>query len=194
MIWESYYWKTPLLRMAKRLRSFKTASDLSEKQLVQIERDIFIGFYSVRKLFESGLKMTDATKAMQIPISWHANCEPVTWINNHRIDEIYDFDKACQETREIKFIASIIIHSFVFAPCIGDNGLEGILFTSDTDKNKKIYYMTVDDVITIFERVGNDYPTEIHIRANDETGGFTAEVIGSRPRRRNDPRRRLIPL
>ena len=54
--------------------------------------------------------------------------------------------------------------------------------------------MTVDDVITIFERVGNDYPTEIHIRANDETGGFTAEVIGSRPRRRNDPRRRLIPL
>jgi len=66
MIWESYYWKTPLLRMARRLRALKTAGELSEKQLVQIERDIFIGFYSIRKLFETFGVMTDAARSLQV--------------------------------------------------------------------------------------------------------------------------------
>jgi hypothetical protein len=41
-------------------------------------------------------------------------------------------------------------------------GLDGIFFTSDIDRNKKLYAMKIDDVISIFERVGNDNPTEIH--------------------------------
>jgi hypothetical protein len=37
--------------------------------------------------------------------------------------------------------------------------LVGVLFNSDHDKNKKLYSMTIDDVITVFERIGNDYPS-----------------------------------
>lgn len=53
MIWESWYWKQPLLEMADRLEHLKTASALSDEELAQVERDIFIGFYSVRKLLEA---------------------------------------------------------------------------------------------------------------------------------------------
>jgi len=62
MIREGWHWKKPLLKMAERLHSLKRIGNLSEKRLTQLERDIFIGFYSVRKLIESHTKITDATK------------------------------------------------------------------------------------------------------------------------------------
>jgi hypothetical protein len=68
MIWESWYWKKPLLDMAKRLRSLKAAGYLTEKQMVQIERDIFIGFYSIRKLIEAKTKITDKTRLSEVKL------------------------------------------------------------------------------------------------------------------------------
>ena len=90
MIRESCYWKKPLLEMADRLRDCKTAGDLNEEQVSQIERDIFIGFYSVRKLIETITKVSDATKSMQIQVGWYPNQKHVHWRNNHKIDELYD--------------------------------------------------------------------------------------------------------
>jgi hypothetical protein len=163
MIEESADWKEPLLKMAKRLRSLKTTEHLTEKSLAQIERDIFIGFYSVRKLLDAITRVTDATKSLQAQVSWYPNVIPVSWRNSHRIDKNYDLNKQQQETRDLEFIAGRIIHSFIFMPYIEEHGgLGGIFFTSDIDRNKKLYAMKIDDVITVFERIGNDYPTEIH--------------------------------
>ena len=171
MIWESEDWKKPLLQMAKRLAFLKKAEDLTEKQLAQIERDIFIGFDSVRKLLESITKLTDATKALQIQVSWYPNLSPVTWRNNHRLEILYDFGKPHQETRDLRFICGRIIHSFIFAPYVGDEGgLDGIMFTSDIDRNKRLYAMEIDDVITVFKCVGNDYPSDVHWHMDAQTG------------------------
>lgn len=37
--------------MADRLRCFKAISEPTDEQFVQFEKDVFLGFYSVRKLF-----------------------------------------------------------------------------------------------------------------------------------------------
>jgi hypothetical protein len=162
MIWESWYWKQPLLEMADRLRSYKSQDDLSEEVLVQIERDIFIGFYSIRKLIESVTKITDAAKALKIRLTWYPNVARVSWRNNHRLDGLYDFTRRYHEERDLQFIAGRIIHSFVFAPCINEQGgLAAILFASDRDKDEKLYSMEIDDVLTVFERAGNDDPQHI---------------------------------
>jgi hypothetical protein len=152
--------------MAERLRSLKAKSPedlLTDELSAQIERDIFIGFYCVRKLIEAVAKVTDATRHMQVQISCHENLgEPVHWLNNHKIDELYNIDRAHQETRDLPFVTGRIIHSFIFMPYVGETGgLEGILFTSDTDKDKRLYSMRIDDVIDIFERVGSDDPVEV---------------------------------
>jgi hypothetical protein len=166
MIHKSGYWKKQLLEIAERLRSLKTVDpeELVEDDdwFSQIEIDIFIGFYSVRKLCDAVMLVTDATKSRTFSIAWHPNLEPVTLINHHRVDELYDFDTRRQETRDVQFICGRIIHSFVFMPYAEEQGLAGILFASDTDKHKKLYAMKIDDVITLFERVGNDDPTDIH--------------------------------
>jgi hypothetical protein len=105
MIWESWYWKQPLLEMAERLRGLKSAQALSTEQLVQIEKDIFIGFYSVRKLFETATKVTDSTKAKKVQITWYPNKKPVSWRNKDRIDELYAFDQTHGETRDLWFVS-----------------------------------------------------------------------------------------
>jgi hypothetical protein len=56
-------------------------------------------------------------------------------------------------------------------PYVGeDGGLDGIMFTSDTDKDKRLYSMKIDDVISIFERVGNEGPVEIHSYMDADSG------------------------
>ena len=94
MIWESWYWKQPLLEVADRLESFKASQDLSEDQVAQVERDIFIGFYSVRKLFEAPTKITDKTRSLSLILQKHPNLKPVTWRNNHKLDELTTSPKA----------------------------------------------------------------------------------------------------
>lgn len=177
MIWESKYWKEPLLRMASRLRRLSSDRRLTQAQYVQIEKDIFIGFYTVRKLFETITKVSDATKTRKLQLAWHPNRKPVTWQNNHRIDELYDFGITHKEDRDLWFICGRIIHSFIFVPMLSDQGgLAGIMFTSDTDKNKRIYSLDIESVIEVFEIVGRDYPGNIEWSRDADSGKETTKV------------------
>jgi hypothetical protein len=176
MISESWYWKKPLLEMAQRLQTLTTGGDLSEEQFAQVERDVFIGFYSVRKLLETITKVTDATKVMKVQVDWYPNKAPVNWRNNHKLGELYDFDTTRSEVRDIRFVCGRIIHSFIFTPCLGETGLAGILFTSDTDKDSRLYFLPVDRLINIFERVGTDHPKEIHWSKDDVSDEETTIV------------------
>jgi len=177
MVWESENWKAPLLKLAKRLTSLKVSRELSEEQLAQIERDIFIGFYSVRRLTETPTKVTDQTRAMLLAVSKFANLKTVTWRNNHRLDQLYDLSKSNQEKRDVAFVCGRVIHSFIFAPCISeDGGLCGVFFTSDLDKDKFLLFMDIDEVIALFKQVGNDNPSLIEASRDPVTGVETLIV------------------
>jgi hypothetical protein len=92
------------------------------------------------------------------------------------LDELYDFNKAGRETRDIAFVASRIIHSFIFTPCVSEcGGLDVIFFTSDLDKDKRLYLMGIDDVISVFERVGNDDPNRLEWQRHPD-GSETTKV------------------
>lgn len=67
MIWESVYWKQALLEMADCLERLKTTSALFEEELAQVEREIFIGFYSVRKFLEAPAKITTRPATVHPP-------------------------------------------------------------------------------------------------------------------------------
>jgi hypothetical protein len=171
MISESWYWKQPLLETAQRLTLLKSVIDVSEEQLVQFEKDILIGFCSIRKLFETQTKVTDAIKATKLDLSWHPNKgKKVTWRNNHKLDELYDFERGGRETRDVWFICGRLVHSFILAPLFSEaGGLEAILFTSDTDKDKRLYSLHIDRAIELFALVGGNYPTHIEWQRDPDT-------------------------
>ncbi|KAB7653435.1 hypothetical protein [Plesiomonas shigelloides] len=177
MIYESRYWKQPLLESAQRLLSMKSKVDLSEDTLAQIEKDIFIGFYSIRKLFDT-LKVTDELKSKKYSVNWfpHQGRE-VTWRNNYRVNEHYDLNHQNTESRDLWFIASRLIHSFVFQISVSEQGgLNSIFFSSDSDKNKKVYFLSVDDIVGFFNEVGKNYVTEITYSYDDKTGEMMTVV------------------
>lgn len=175
MIQESRYWKEPLLEMAHRLTHFMSQTELTEDQFASIERDVFIGFYSVRRLFEASEKITDKTRSQRVTLRCHGNHQTVTRYNKYRLDELYDLEKSQTETRDIFFVCHRIIHSYIFAPTFDEKGFAGILFTSDIDKDKKLYLLTAKELVSIFELVGNDYPKKI-VWERDESGNETLNV------------------
>jgi len=175
MIHQSQYWKEPLIEMARRLAKFSANQDPHEQQLAQVERDVFIGFYSVRKLLEAQDKITDKTRARRIILRWYRNQEAVTRHNRHRLEALYDFSKPQEEARDLFFVCHRIIHSYIFSPYFDGKGFAGILFSSDIDKDKKLYLLTVNELITIFELVGNDYPHQIKWE-RDEDGNESLAV------------------
>ncbi|ELA9373332.1 hypothetical protein QUO16_004659 [Vibrio parahaemolyticus] len=170
MIWESSYWKEPLLESASRLRKFSTSTISDELDFVTIEKDIFLGFYTIRKLMDTA-KISTANKEITLALKYYPNIKSVDYLNWHKIDELYDLDSNRQETRKVRFVCNLMIHSYVFLPDLTeDQQLNGFYFASDTDKNKKLYHLGVTDVIDTFELFGNDYPSKSAMTRNEDTG------------------------
>lgn len=180
MICDSWYWKQPLLDMSDRLARFKVSSDLSDEEFAQVERDIFIGFYSVRKLLEAPGKISDKTRSLSLTLRKHPNLKRVTWRNNHRLDEHYDLSESGQDVRDVLFVCGRIIHSFVFAPCqTEDGGLYGAFFSSDRDKDSCLYFISICEVISLFRQIGNDDPCDIEWSLEPVTGKEKLIVKGA---------------
>jgi len=73
----------------------------------------------------------------------------------------------------VRSVCNQIIHSFVFAPCFEETGALAGIFTSDTHKDARLFKVDIDDVISAFERVGNDDPTTVEWR-EDSVGKITS--------------------
>ncbi len=113
MIWESCYWKDPLLEAAAWLKDLKLDDETPEETFVRIEKELFFGFYSIRKLFDT-LHVSDSTKDFEFKLKWYPNMEPVDHMNHHKIDKLYDLEATDEETKNIRFVCNQIVHSFVF--------------------------------------------------------------------------------
>ena len=69
MIYESSYWKEPLLAAADFLSTIRIDEEDSDDDLARVEREILIGFYSVRKLLDT-FKVSSSTKTMNFGLRY----------------------------------------------------------------------------------------------------------------------------
>jgi len=174
MIWESSHWKEPLLKSASWLRRVRFGENTQERTFVKIEKEIFIGFYSIRKLLET-VKVTDATKSKKYELEWFPNIEKPNHLNWHKIDRLYNLNQRNKENRDIGFICNLFIHSYVFI-ISGEDKLDGVYVTSDNFKNKKVYFVSLDNILSIYRLVGRNYPSGSEFIKNSETGEFEGRV------------------
>jgi len=167
MIWASSDWKKPLLKLSKKINKWKERS-LSDKNLIDIEKTILMGFYSIRKLVDAH-KLSNATQEMKINIFTYPNINNVTLMNWHKIHELYNLSEENIEQRRISFVYNQLIHSYVFMVDDNDDGgFSGIFFSSDTQRNKTLFKITADELIRIFNTVGSDYPSKSRLEFNEE--------------------------
>jgi len=160
MIWESCYWKEPLIQLAKKMKRWNKQRNWGEERLVDLEREIFISFYSIRKLMDA-CKLSDSTVSMEVNLFSYPNKgQAVTLLNWDCIDNLYDLSVKFKDNQKLRYVCNQIIHSYVFMPTISDCGiLETILFCSDKEKNTKLYELELEELIKIFCTVGKDYPS-----------------------------------
>jgi len=179
MISESGYWKNDLLRQAKFLRKKAAQKRWTESTFVRVEQSIMMGFYAIRKLIEAR-KISDSNIKRKIQIksySWSGKL--VTWINLHRVDMLYDFSNPTLVEKDMVFICNQFIHSYIFMTSFNrSDKLAGILFNSDKERNKALYYIKIKQIVNVFELVGNDYPVFMRSYYDPKKQDYTLNNYG----------------
>lgn len=173
MIWESHFWKDDLRKKAADLRNRKTQQRWPESSLAKLEQLLMLGFYGVRKLHEAA-KLSSATMAKQIPlIAYPWVGKNVTKLNWHNLDKLCDFDAAITEDHDLLCLCHQFVHSFVFmASFDADDRLDGILFASDRQRHIALLRVSIDQIVSAFEEVGQDYPSTASYSLNPNTGDY----------------------
>ena len=175
MISESRYWKRPLLKVATWLQKLELSKDTVDRTLVRVEKELFLGFYTVRKLLET-FKVSDSTRQLKFEIVWFPNIKSVDYFNAHRLHELFDLAMPTVEVRDIGFLCNQFIHSFIFSTVTMDNHIEGFFVSSDRARNERLYFIEVDRVVSIFRTVGQDYPKKAEFIRNPVTQQWEGKV------------------
>ena len=171
MIWESQYWKDDLLKSAKVLRRKTAQTRWPEASFVLVEKTIMLGFYSIRKLLEAK-KLSTSFASIRIPARLYpSKGGTITLLNWHHIDRFFDLDNPQTAQLKVPDLANQVIHSFIFIPASdAAGGLSAIQVASDRQKTKGLFEIPIDQVIHVFEKAGNDYPSKARYVRDPKTG------------------------
>ncbi|MED5610030.1 hypothetical protein VV867_20205 [Pseudomonas sp. JH-2] len=154
MIQESSYWKNDLLKLACRLERRLIQERWGEKNFYTVEKEIFIGFYSVRKLIESK-RVPDHISGKKYNIHEVPYCEEPTSLATNTKEAQYDFRALKNTEISIYDLCNQFIHSHHFVPFIpGGKNLIGFFFCSDRKRKSGLYLITLFDVVEIYRLVG----------------------------------------
>lgn len=159
MIHESSYWKNYLLKLASTLERRLIQTRWGDKNLFVVEREIFLGFYAIRKLIESK-KISDSVtlrkhKLKEFPYSGNPES-----LFTHMSESEYDLTGGEEAYLTTVELCNQFIHSHHFLPFLPDGKhLIGFFFCSDRKRTSGIYLITIFDVVDLYRSVGSNYPT-----------------------------------
>lgn len=161
---ESQWFKDDLLKFATQLHDWHIANRWSEKRIYEYEKNALCSFAIIRKLSQT-LKICSTVKNKQYDIfSYKPTDKKIDYMNNYKLHTLYDLNNQNVERQLISFICNQIIHSFVFGIIFSENKKESILiFSSDENKDKKLYGLSSAVIIEILNNFGNCYPSEVSI-------------------------------
>ena len=173
---ESYYWKDDLLKYSKQFKPVSKPIRWSEKVQVNFEKDVTISFFMIRKLIES-TKLSSKTTEYKAKI-FRSPC--VSKVNNRNfwdIDKLYDLGNEEIVLKNVNFLCNQLIHGgAMFAYREKDRNWGGIYTCSDFEREKYVYRIPLDEIITILEITGNDYPHEISMDYSESKGDYVVKI------------------
>jgi hypothetical protein len=163
------YWIAHSLRTAAWLERWRYVEEVSERDMVRIERELMISFYGIRKLLDT-FKVSPQTRQQTYSMVWYPGKGTADYFNWNRIEEHFDLVKHGTEQRSLAFVCNQFVHSFIFTPATDENkAFSGIFVASDQTKKEKLYFIEAEEICRALRTVGNDYPREQHLRRNDKT-------------------------
>jgi hypothetical protein len=152
-------------------------SDWEEKICI-LEKDIIIGFMIIRRLMESKTKITRKIyEHKEKIISYPARMRNTNWVNQIDIEKNYFFDRPKYIKINIKDMCNQLLHPVIlFLFCGKNNKITNLFVTSYYHKKKKLYEINVENIINIFDLVGNDEVREINYRFDQDEGDYVIKA------------------
>ncbi|MCE1241932.1 hypothetical protein [Oryzomicrobium sp.] len=163
MIHDSSYWKDDLLKLAQSLEKRILQTRWGGKNLFVVEKEIFLGFYAIRKLIESK-KVSDSVSKRKYELrEFTYSGDPNSLITHIREAE-YDLTSGKTVWLSTVDLCNQFIHSHHFVLFLPDGKhLVGFFFCSDRKRTSGIYLITIFDVVSIYRSVGFNYPASMHM-------------------------------
>ena len=158
MIRDSSPWKRDIWKCSQLFRRLMAQSeDLSDRQMISVEKRTFLTFYAIRKLIEAK-KLSDECTSQQIPVTlFPSTGKAITHINWHRSDEHFDFQSPQLHHRSLLTLCHQFVHSYVFHIVSGETGgLFGFMVASDRQKGSSLLQIEVAAVISVLESIAKD--------------------------------------
>lgn len=181
MIYESAYWKDDLLRGADDLERRLTQSRWYPATFAGVEKTIMIGFYAIRKLVEA-TKLDDKTAKQEIPLlKYPSTGKAVTRMNWTHYWELYDLDSPERSKLSLILLCHQFVHSYVFICDFTERkAFTSVLVSSERDRNRHLYSVSVTAIIRLFRDIGKNYPTRTTMRFNAKKGDFdVSQAVGA---------------
>lgn len=147
MITETELWKEDVAKTANKLLKRLVQKKWSKRSWFCLEKELFIGFYAVRKLIESDDSLNKlAHKKYELLMIQRKQ------IIKDEVDKFvpYDHENIQKEQVSVRDICNQFIHSHDLRPFGSNNILVGFLINSEFQSKKGIYMITVFDIVEIY--------------------------------------------
>ena len=148
MISSKELWKKELLVIARRLLRRLAQTKWSDKSIYRLEKELFVGFFSVRKLIESKAISANVTSKKFSLMHFPAWKQSATLNKNQLIYNPTPEQRKYHLT--IRQISNLFIHSYHVLPFGGNGMLCGLFVTSEFERRKGIFLILIFDIVTIF--------------------------------------------
>ncbi|MCG9640470.1 hypothetical protein L1D22_11260 [Vibrio sp. Isolate34] len=158
------YWLAELEQSAKSLEKLYRSNDWNDELEFSVEKSIFLGFYAIRKLKESGLLPNNV-----ISLNWKITTYPIAEKSKqNKFINDYQLLSGGSKQLSLEALCNQFVHSNHFSPFVPDNHVcAGFFFASDRESKKELYYMQLVSVINVFLSVVHEKRMSLELVQNE---------------------------
>ncbi len=176
MIHESYPWKLELWKTKRKIEKYNSFRRFKKKNDVaytEIEKGIFYSAFIIRKLIDCKTKLSDEADNYAFKVYGRKPLKHITSLTICPNENSHDWEKAILYTVNGKDICNWLIHSYIFF--IGEDEKKPashFFVSSDYDKNKILYMISMDDWLEYIQFVATDDIVAIDTHYDSKKGDY----------------------
>lgn len=101
----------------------------------------------------------------------------VTRLNRFDFRELYDLTRSRIIMRGLTFLCNQVIHSYIFALSFDESlNFNGIFVASDRERHQGLHFIQIQQIIDLFEQIGNDYPDEVKLEFDSRIQDYRVQA------------------
>lgn len=166
-------WKTDIATSADRIIALSQFSRYSERRADEFEREVIMAFFRVRTLLERHMFSDDfLSRRIDVTTYRKKTEKPTTWLNNHKIEELFDLESPKSRQIDLNFICNQIIHSTIFIPVRNGQCFSHLLLCSDFERNHSLFLVELDVIVELLTSASTDWHNATSCEFNQKKRDF----------------------